>query len=91
MVARLAGEAFGIRVVEGESVERKVVRAQIECGAQSRHPAVERLARDVIQQVQVYGADPGGPCLRHGRGHVLRGVAPAEAPQLGDVKALGAK
>jgi hypothetical protein len=86
------GETLGVRVVERQRVEREVVRAEVERGTfSSRLPAVDGLTRDVVQEVQVDGADPGGPCLRHGRGHVLRGVAPAEAPQLRGVQALRAK
>ena len=55
---------------------------------QSRLPARQRLAGHVVQQVQVDGLDAGDARLRNGRGHVRRGVAPAEAPQLGAVEAL---
>ena len=82
VVARLAREALGVRIVERQRVEREVVRAEIEGGPQCRLPAGDRLPRDVVQEVEVDRADAGRPCRRHGRGHVPRGVAPPEAPQL---------
>ena len=91
MVADLSREAFCIRVVESQGVEREVIGPQFQGGPQSGLPTRDRLTRHVVQQVEVDGAEAGRTSRRHGRGHVLWGVAPAEAAQLARVHALGAK
>ena len=82
-------QALGIRVVEREGVQRQVVRGQPQRLAQGRLPALQRLARHVIEKIEIDRLESRGPRLRHGRDHVARRVAPPEAPQLRAIHALG--
>ena len=52
VAGRVTGQPFRERVVEGQGVQRQVVRRELERRIERRHPAIERSVRDVVQQVQ---------------------------------------
>ena len=51
------GEALGVGVVEGQRVEREVVRRERQRLVERDHPGRDRLVRDVVQQVEADRAD----------------------------------
>ena len=88
MVAHFAGQPLRVRIVQRQRVERKMVRGQVQRRLQAAPPARHGLAGHVVEQIQADRGDARRPGPRHGRGHVRRGVAPAEASQLAGVHAL---
>jgi hypothetical protein len=90
MVATRSGDPFRVRVIEGEGVQRQVIRLERERRVERGRPGLERSARHVVEQVQADRADssvPGGP-NRHG--DIGGRVAAAEVPQLPGIHRLRA-
>ena len=65
-----------------------MVRAEGDRALEGIGPARQRLAGDVVQQIDVDRPDPGGPGGIDRIGDVARRVAAAELTQLGGVEAL---
>jgi hypothetical protein len=88
MIAARSGEPLGIGVVEDQAVQRQVIGPEGERPFQALRPGRQRLARDVVQQVEVDGADPRRAGRRDGVADVRRGVTPAELAELAGMEAL---
>jgi hypothetical protein len=67
-----------------------VVRPERESRLQRLGPARERLAGDVIEEVDAHARDARFARPGNGVGNVRRPVTPAERPELGGLEALGA-
>ena len=90
MVALGTGQPFRFGVVEGQAVQREVIGLDRQRRIERGHPAGQRLARDVVEEIHADRRDAGRPCTCHRIGDVLRAVPPAEGAQLGQIHALGA-
>ena len=89
MVARRAGQSLRVRIVQLQRVQREVVRLELQRSFERFRPAGERLARGVVQQVDVDRLDAGRPGRMHRLGHVPGCVPPTERRQLLRDQALG--
>ena len=75
-----AGQALGVGVVEGQGVEREVVRPSSSGRLERRRPAGQALARHVVEEVEADRADPRLAGRRDGVGHVARRRGAGRAP-----------
>ena len=90
VVAEEAGEALRIRIVEGQGVEREMIRLELEGPLERRHPAVDRRARHVVQEIEAEGRDAGCPGLGDRSRDIGRPMAAPEALQRRVVEGLDA-
>ena len=90
MVAGQFGQAFGVGVIESQGVGREVFRRKRNRGLERLLPRRQRLAGNVVEQVQADVVEAGAACLRDGVGDVGRRVTAAERGQLRGSEALRA-
>ena len=90
VIARRAGQALGVGVVERQGIQREVVRLEVERGIERPRPAVERLAREVVQEVEAQRCDAGVPGCPNRCLDVGRLVSAPERRELPGVEALRA-
>ena len=82
MIAGRTGQALGVRVVERQRVQGQMVRVDVQCGVERRHPRSQISIRDVVQQVDVDRADARRARRRDGVADMPGAMATAELAQL---------
>ena len=88
MVAGRTGQTLGVGVVERQRVDREVVGLEPQRRVERRAPVLDRLARDVGEQVEPDRSDAGRPRTEDRIGHIRHPVTPAEPAQQPLIEAL---
>ena len=81
VVAVGTGQAFGVRIVEGQGVEREMVGLEGERGVERLDPVDHGRVRGVVEQVEADRGDAGGARLGDGPDHVDDPMPSTQPPE----------